>query len=299
MRASTTATFFAFLALSSTAHSQAFLFVPAHQNQEQQDRQGQPPTVQDEEKKAKPAEPKETSLYGTGLLGVGMEHRLYYKTQLLTMPEVLEELGLSENQREKLKAAQAEQKKEFARIAQITQKANAIKNDPVAKQAFRQQSLSYVSSLTREDEKPLLKVLTPEQRKRLEQLQLQADSYCVFQLPDFLEQFDFLDIQLEEFKKLQSQARVVVATAYSTKDQTVARYGTFSDEEKSKLSKSETFNQSIKSIHIKVREAREASLRQFLNVMDSNQRQKYKILLGKPFTFPSTFAPISIKPVGS
>ena len=201
MRTAIMSTFIVLLAFPRPSVSQPVQFLALLQTQDTRERQSQPPNGQGEEKQGTPSERKEISLSGTGLLGVGMEHRLYYKTQLLAMPEVLEELGLSVSQREKLKAAQVEQKKEFARLAQIIDKGNAEK-DPEAKQAFRQQSRAYGLTLTREDERPLLKVLTIEQQKRLEQIQLQADSYYAFQLPDFLDKFDFLDIQMEQFKSL-------------------------------------------------------------------------------------------------
>ena len=68
----------------------------------------------------------------------------------------------------------------------------------------------------------------------------------------------------------------------------IINHDKLTDQDKSNMLKSDTVRESVQSTRQRVREAREANLKKFLNVMDSNQRKKYKILLGKPFAFPQT-----------
>ncbi len=228
------------------------------------------------------------SLRTTGQLGVGVEPKMYSKRDLLKIPAVLDELKVTDDQREALKGAEKEDLLETKRLYQQIQQAKAqLKqgDDPAAEQAFRRETLNYAKKLTRSVEKPYLKVLDKKQAKRLEEIQIRADGYMAFERPDVLDRLGLTPEQAEaiDARVAASRRSVFAATAIAVSAATDST--TMSEEQKQALLATKDYQAEVEKVQARVIEARSAALREIRKLLTNPQQATFKNMAGEPFDF--------------
>jgi hypothetical protein len=111
--------------------------------------------------------------------------------------------------------------------------------------------------LDKEDREFLDSTLTPEQRKRLDQITIQMTGLMQLTRPEVIKALDLTEDQLKEIRQMQQEARKEVAEILQNKDR-AAR-------------------------HEQMMKRREATREKIMALLTAEQREKVKELVGAPF----------------
>ena len=221
-------------------------------------------------------------------LGVGVDSKVYTKSELLAVPGILDELKVTDEQRERLKAAQGQAKREANRIYQKIQAGKAqlkAQGEDDAELAMHRQALGYVKQLTRDFEKPVLKVLDAKQVKRLEQIQVRADGFEAFDLPDVTGKLGLTPDQeaaiAECVRAGRTGARVA---AFAYRQAAAEAAGLPEAERKAGLESADSLGRAERA-QVGVLAARADTLREIRKVLTTAQQATYRNMLGPPFDF--------------
>ena len=221
-------------------------------------------------------------------LGVGVDSVQHSKSALLKIPAILDELKATDEQKDKLKAAEKQVKEGVAkRYQQIQDEKSRLKQqgDPAAEAAFRKQSLAYAGQLTRDFERPLLKVLDRNQLKRLEQIQIRADGYLAFAIADVTDRLGLTPDQETAIAECVAAGRKSARGAawpYRQASNELARLP--EDQKKVRLAGDE-FQTSAAKTQSSVLEARSATLREIRKILTNAQQATFRNMVGPPFDF--------------
>ncbi len=235
-------------------------------------------------------------------LGVGVDPIKYTKAELLKIAGIQEELGLSDQKLSKLKEAQAECKQEEARIYQRYQDETArLKQagDREAELAYRRATLAHAGKLTREFERPLLKVLDPKQLKRLEQIQIRADGYGAFSIPEVTDRLGLSTDQEAAIAGCLKAGRTqALLAARSYREASTAAAELPADGQPARLNSADFLATATKA-QAAVVEARSGTLREIRKVLTNAQQATFRNMVGPPFDF-NKLSPIKgIKPAAT
>jgi hypothetical protein len=240
------------------------------------------------EAQEQPQKPTARTLRNTGQLGVGIEPKLYSKSSLLSIPKIQDVLILTEAQKVDIKNAEAKRQQSLDQFQKERSKVKAnlkAQGDQDSEIAYDRMLVENSRRLTRTDEQAVMRVLTKDQLKRLEQIQIRASGYLAFSIPEVQEKLGLLPEQSNEIATLISQGRQVVFRAAAipvTKD---TDFSLMSDEQKDKNFSSQEFQQAAAKTRANVQIARDSVLRNIVKVLDNSQRGAYKVMIGKDFDF--------------
>ena len=221
-------------------------------------------------------------------LGVGVDPKVHTKSELLAIPGVLDELKVSDEQRERLKAALEKARREARRIYEEIQGGKAQlkqQGEEDAERALRLQSLGYVKQLTRDFEKPVLKVLDPKQAKRLEQIQVRADGFMAFDLPDVTGKLGLTPDQEADIAACVKAGRAGFLRAAPPYRRAAAESAKLPEADGKAARGSADFLATAERAQAGVLAARADAMREIRKVLTTAQQATYRNMLGPPFDF--------------
>ena len=221
-------------------------------------------------------------------LGVGVDPKGYTKSELLAVPGVLDELQVTDEQRERLKVAAGQAKRDANRIYEKIQGGKAqlkAQGEEDAELAMHRQALGYVKQLTRDFEKPVLKVLDAKQAKRLEQIQVRADGFLAFDLPDVTGKLGLTPDQEAAIAECVKAGRTSTRVAAFPYRQAAAESAGRPEGERKAARESTASLGIAERAQAGVLAARAETLREIRKVLTTAQQATYRNMLGPPFDF--------------
>lgn len=215
-------------------------------------------------------------------IGVGVDPKYYTKSALLAVPGVLDELQATDEQRERLKPALEESRRESRRISGKIRSEMAQLKDQGGEDAarpLRLRSFDYAKRLTRDFEKPVLKVLDAKQVKRLEQIQVRADGYMAFDLPDVTGKLGLTPEQEAALAECIRAGRAGThRAAFAYRQAAAGPDGKAAPSSPELLATAERAQAGVLA-------ARAETMREIRKVLTNAQQATYRNMLGPPFDF--------------
>jgi hypothetical protein len=244
--------------------------------------------------------PAQASLLNKGLLGPGVEAKIFSKDWLVMRPELQEELGLTATQIAKLKSAiddGHEAAKARGQERMLMRIELQKRGDAEALAALKKNDLARIYMLTSESEAPLLKILDPRQRSRLEQLQLQADGPMALRRPEIQRRLNMTPGQIEMIEEIVSEGREAMSQAATVPKGLLPGGPNFGAEDRKKLLESEKFRSTVQEKRAAVIRVRQAMSTRFEKQLTKKQRASFQKMLGDPFDFAKAWpSPASSAP---
>ncbi len=221
-----------------------------------------------------------------GVLGHGFEvwAAPTPRTALLHLPRIQEELKISPAQRARLDAL--EQGNRAATVGLLEEFRNSLppvnaplEDEEVAEMQQRRQAMIMTrEALKNEHEDNAFQVLTPQQKTRLNQIQLQSDGFSAFSRPDLQERLNMSPGQIEAVEDMVKEGRawmwnnavvsVPLPRAGESAEQRTANY-----------------EREVEKTRATVVKQRGLFLQQAGKVLSKKQLATYRRLLGEPFDF--------------
>jgi Spy/CpxP family protein refolding chaperone len=167
---------------------------------------------------------------------------------LLMMPEVQKEINLTEQQRQQIQQLMAEQREQMMPLMQQMREAT-----PEQRQKLMEQMMQ-------KWDQALGKVLQPEQKARLRELQLQAEGAFALARPDVVKE---LNLNEEQKRKISD-----ILAQYREKQRQLWQQGPGADRQ------------------AMMQQMRQQMDKELLAVLTEPQQEQWKKMQGKPFQFP-------------
>jgi Spy/CpxP family protein refolding chaperone len=230
-----------------------------------------------------------TSILRSGLLppGVGLGHAT--KLLLLEHPFVQQELKLTPAQLANLKKLQGEldvrlkkQNEERREQTRELRKQGDAQAYDAAIEEQNQKDLADFRLLTSKREEPLLKALDRRQITRLEQIQLQFESFLAFTRPDVQQRLGLSFLQVEAIEEIIAEGRNTVTRSAEVPTGDVPA-GRLDAEQKKAFLESKSGKVQIKKTTDAVLDARRSVMQKIGRQLTRKQRAAYDAMLGEPF----------------
>ena len=221
-------------------------------------------------------------------LGLGVDPELHSKRELLKVPGILDELHATDEQRTRLKAAEVEAEREAKQIYQkIQDEKGRLQRDgePGADRVFRQQTLDDARRLTRDFERPLLKILNPKQVKRLEQIQIRADGSEAFTVAEVTDRLGLTPDQEAAIAACVKAGHASARQAAAPYRQASTASSQLPEDQGQARRASEPFLATASRARSSVIAARSTTLRAIRDILTTAQQATFRNLAGPPFDF--------------
>jgi len=183
--------------------------------------------------------------------GMGMGFGMGGGFGLLMMPEVQKEINLTEQQKQQLQQLMAEQREQMMPLMQQMRDATPEQRQKLMEQVMQKW------------DQALGKVLQPEQKARLRELQLQAEGASALARPDVAKELNLNDEQKRKISDILAQ--------YRQKQRQLWQQGPGADRE---------------AMFQQMQQLRQQMDKELLAVLTEQQQQQWKKMQGKPFQFP-------------
>ncbi|HEY2159470.1 MAG TPA: hypothetical protein VGH33_27840 [Isosphaeraceae bacterium] len=257
-----------------------------------------------------------TRMGGWGGLGSGMAQFGLGKAMLLSTPAVQKELKLSDEQKKALKEWEDGLRKRgetmFRRQAQAAEPADANNPGQPGEAAQAQQGgppnplamLEMVTTLVREGESSLAKVLDKRQLARLNQIALQMEGVAALARPEVAEAIYLSPEQVAEIQEILNGAKgqqmgLFVRQGLAMRDRrdaapdaakpqsAVARPDETKDDPEAQAKRRQAQRERMRAEFTRFRDSsdqiQDAATAKILRVLDKTQRGRFEKLLGEPF----------------
>jgi hypothetical protein len=225
---------------------------------------------------------------GRAYLGIDVLPHLQSPSVLLTFESVRDEVGLTVDQREALKKVEASSARNHEHLMkQVDEEVELLKS----RQASFQERLNLADrvdgqrrGMIADLEAAKVRVLSPAQRARLEQIRLQAEGPAAFNRPEIQDRLNMSPEQAEEIKAIVSQGREqAVRVSALPPDLAEARLGIQTAREREQLAQSKNFASGVEGARNLALGVREATMREIERSLTKRQRERYRRMLGEPF----------------
>ncbi len=228
--------------------------------------------------------------YRAGSLGIGFDPKPVYPIELLLNPHIQKEFMLTDLQRKRLEDLEkrlVDQKKRLTQEFQVQKMNLGDSPDAEALQELMLQTSSRMKDAANESFNARVNVLQAKQRKRLEEIQIQAEGILAFSRPEFLarlnlsaDQIDLIQPIVENgLNETRRASRVRVDNIDLTKEapppQGVNPH----------LALTKKYKENVLSSRNATVKARDESLQRIVKIMTKGQRARYQNLVGQPFDF--------------
>jgi hypothetical protein len=217
--------------------------------------------------------------------GIGQFPNLLPKTTLLGFEEVQAALKMTEAQKKQQETIRS---KSMEKIQQAMQEVRKNKKSPRSKEMIEARD-----AIMAEAQKTLEQDLTPFQRERLGQIQLQVQNAAAFERPEIQTELELSKEQAERIKTIAAEGgREIskaseVAVALKPKDGN----GSLALDDVRAYVKTPEFIESKRASRQRVRAARAAMMDSVAIVLNERQNAAYRKMLGEPFEVPMLGAP--------
>jgi Spy/CpxP family protein refolding chaperone len=233
--------------------------------------------------------PERTSLLKSGLLPPGARLGYSAKFLLLERPFVQQELKLTPAQLANLKKLQGEldvrlkkQNEEGKEQLRELRKQGDAQAYEAALEEQTQRERADFRLLTSKREEPLLKALDRRQITRLEQIQLQFESFMAFTRPDVQQRLGLSFLQVEAIDEIIAEGKDTVTRSAEVPTGVVPP-GRLDAEQKKALLESKAGKAQIKKTTEAVVDARRSVMQKIGRQLTRKQRAAYDAMLGEPF----------------
>jgi hypothetical protein len=236
--------------------------------------------------------------FGVQELGVGVSDGVA-KWAIFRLPEVQKELGITEQQKARLKNVDDEASKLIVRAREEHQQrfkelGNPPPDDPAVK-TLSQENSAFAREISLRGEALRDKVFTRKQLARLDEIYFQANGPRAFLL---LEVRNRLNLQPEQteliaeivFQQNQELRAAAAVPADLLPDQSKIDTRKQSDELYKSLLQTEKFSEGLKNARKASLEIRSTAMRSIAKVLTKGQRDRYQRLVGEPFEFGKVWA---------
>ncbi len=212
--------------------------------------------------------------------GVGQVPNLLPKNVLLGFNEVQVELMLTEAQKKQQETIRNET---MEKTRQALQELRKSKKSVLSKEFHDARD-----RITEQAGKSLEQVLTESQRKRLDEIQIQVQNAMAFERPDLQKQLEVSKDQSAKIKKIAEQSQLEIAkaseVAIALKPKDAGSSITLDDVRA--YVKTPGFTESVRKSRERIREARAAMMDRVAAVLNAQQNDAYRKMLGAPFDIP-------------
>lgn len=277
----------------------------------------------DESKKAESppgifGDPKRfTKLGGWGSIGGSMGQMGMARSALIMMPPVQEELKLTEAQKKQIREWLEGMRKSGEEMGKAMREQagdpSQQENTPIAARIFQfTRMLDQVSSLLRENENGLAKILDKSQRTRLSQVALQMEGIAAVTKPEVAKAINLSPDQQELIQQIIAQSRLMQMTSWmeqgirmnsrfrerpvagaapsgrrpTEKDAGAARAAVKADpddEDQVRAEQAKAMRKEFESMRARTDTIQERTVLQIVKTLTLRQREKFVKLLGEPF----------------
>ena len=261
---------------------------------------------------------KFTRLGGWGSFGNAMGQFGFAKSTLIMMPPVQEELKLTASQKEDLRKWQDTMRKRGEEMGRAMREKNGdgdpfrgAENQPIAARVVQFTSMmNQFSTILRENETGLGRILNAPQRKRLNQISLQMEGISALTKPEIVEALGMTEEELEMVQQVLTRSRAMQMTTWigsmmamrpnrqppadpkantegaAKKDASPPGdppAGTVELDAKAKADREKAMRQRFESMRDQSDQIQNRAVREITNILSKAQRAKFENLLGPPF----------------
>ncbi len=209
--------------------------------------------------------------------GIGQLPNLLEKSVLLTFDEVRAELKITDAQKQQQEALR---QKTMQKLQQKMQELRKNKKSLQSKEA----SLAR-DAIRSEAQTALENDLTPAQRDRLNQIQLQVQNAMAFERPDVQKTLELSPDQAQQIKKIADEGRqeILKASEIPVALKPKAGTGPITLDEVRAYVQAPEFTGPVRASRERVRAARTAMMARVAAVLSDHQNAAYQKMLGPPF----------------
>jgi hypothetical protein len=229
--------------------------------------------------------PKKEFLVGKGVLGLGIEPALYPAQVLFDKPAVQEELKISPSQLQRWRQVVEEQDRD----TRIPDMLKAIREelkmnpDPELEEERMAQLRAVQTTIRKEYEAKLTKVLDSRQRDRLGEIQLQAEGPMAFTRPAIQERLNLDPFHIAAIQEIVSEGRQAMTKASEVPNEVFPRGGRA--QSRQKLLETKNFQDELEKRRKAMSDARRQTMQLIAKLLTKGQRARYQQMLGEPFDF--------------
>jgi len=229
---------------------------------------------------------KKASLIGREVLGIGIEPALYPAQVLFDTPAVQEELKVTPSQLERWRKVLQEQDRDtrITDMIKAQREELGVNPDPQAREEMRARLRVVQTSIRKEYETKLAKILDPHQRDRLGEIQLQAEGPMAFTRPEIQERLNLDPFQIEAILEIVAQGREATKTASEVSNE-VFPSRVVGAETRRQLLETKKVQDEIDKRRKAMSDTRRQTMQLIGKVFTNGQRAKYRKMLGEPFDF--------------
>jgi Spy/CpxP family protein refolding chaperone len=219
-------------------------------------------------------------------LGPGLLFARYATGSLLQNPEIQEELKLTPDQKDRLKAVEGDIQRLAERHTLEVQEARQRLRDsgagPQEVSALAARANESAQPLREEREARLMKVLSRDQRERLEQIRLQAEGPMAFTRPEVQERLNMDPDQVALIAANVTEGRTTLSREAALPPE-VRPPLTPSAEERQRVLDSRAYKAAVEKSRATALQVRTKTMQAIAKVLTKKQRATYQSLLGEPF----------------
>jgi hypothetical protein len=212
--------------------------------------------------------------------GLGQLPNLLEKNALLSFAEVQAELKITDSQKQQHEARRQKMMEKFRQTIQDLRKSKKSLQSKEAAEAR--------DAIRNEAETALEQGLTPFQRDRLNQVQLQVQNAMAFERPDIQKSLDLSKDQAARIKKLADEGsqEILKASTIPVALKPKAGSSTVALDEVRAYVQTPDFTDSVRASRQRIGAARAAMMARVAAVLSDRQNAAYQKMLGTPFEIP-------------